>query len=282
MLARVAQNWSQTLSIIGAEIRTAYAGPEAVRYTRESLLRGEFIYGRGFQSPGGADGLNKTLSAQMGLKKGMRVVDLGCGTGGTSFHLAKTYGCSVVGLDLFAACLEVCNERNIDTASLVSFKQGSMTDSGVFPAGSFDAAWTRDAGMYLDEEQKVSAFSNIYSWLKPGSLFLVTDYARGPGAGFKADAYEKLAQINLHSLEVYQSTLERSGFVVEKAQYLPEFDEQYHKDLERFIGNKNEFIARFGEEQYESYRSRWVLKCEAIKEGSFVGLSFYARKPPAA
>jgi phosphoethanolamine N-methyltransferase len=36
----------------------------------------------------------------MNLKPGQRVLDVGCGVGGSAFYLAKTYGVYVLGLDL--------------------------------------------------------------------------------------------------------------------------------------------------------------------------------------
>lgn len=36
----------------------------------------------------------------MNLKPGQRVLDVGCGVGGSAFYIAKTYGVYVLGLDL--------------------------------------------------------------------------------------------------------------------------------------------------------------------------------------
>lgn len=264
---------------VGALPASSRCFSEALRYTRESLLRSEFIYGHGFQSPGGSEGLNKKLTSQMGLAPSRRVLDLGCGTGGTSFHFAKTYGCSVVGVDIQPACVELCNERKADAQDLVTFELGSFTESSLFPPGSFDAAYTRDAVLYLEGQQKDKAFANIFTWLKPGGLFMVTDYGKGTKMGEKGGTYERLALAYFDTLEEYKVRLERAGFVVEHSQLLPEFDEEYHQDLQRFIANKEEFLSRYGAEHYESLRERWVLKCGAIAEGSFAGLHLHARKP---
>ena len=40
------------------------------------------------------------LIEQCHLCKGTYVLDVGCGVGATACHLAKTYGCQVVGVDL--------------------------------------------------------------------------------------------------------------------------------------------------------------------------------------
>ncbi len=40
------------------------------------------------------------IAKKMGLKKGMKVLDLGCGWGGFAKHIAKEYGCKVVAVNL--------------------------------------------------------------------------------------------------------------------------------------------------------------------------------------
>ena len=48
------------------------------------------------------DGLNSTkkMLNKIGIKETDRVLDVGCGTGGTARYLNKKYGCEVVGIDI--------------------------------------------------------------------------------------------------------------------------------------------------------------------------------------
>ena len=59
--------------------------------------------------------LGTTLLAEaVQFKRGMKVLDLGCGIGGASRFIADKYGCEVTGIDLTAAYIE--------TAQLISEK----------------------------------------------------------------------------------------------------------------------------------------------------------------
>ena len=45
------------------------------------------------------------------LTPGMRVLDIGCGTGGSAFYLARKYQVSVVGVDLSTNMLTIAEEH---------------------------------------------------------------------------------------------------------------------------------------------------------------------------
>jgi SAM-dependent methyltransferase len=64
----------------------------------------ELIWGEGYMAPGGPGNVAKLFD---GLEtKGKRVLDVGCGIGGPAFEIARTYGSSVVGVDLEAPLIE--------------------------------------------------------------------------------------------------------------------------------------------------------------------------------
>ena len=92
----------------------------------------------------------------LNLKPGMRVLDIGCGIGGSAFYMARNFGAEVLGIDLSNNMLDIANERKMEMEenirNSVSFRYLDAT-TAVFPANSFDVVYSRDAIMHiLDKE----------------------------------------------------------------------------------------------------------------------------------
>ena len=93
---------------------------------------------------------------ELNLKPGMRVLDIGCGIGGSAFYMARNFGAEVLGIDLSNNMLDIANERKMEMEenirNSVSFRYLDAT-TAVFPANSFDVVYSRDAIMHiLDKE----------------------------------------------------------------------------------------------------------------------------------
>ena len=68
------------------------------------------LYGQDFLSPGGLQATRQL--AEFGrVRKGSRVLDIGCGLGGAAFFLADELNCDVVGLDLMAENVSFAHQR---------------------------------------------------------------------------------------------------------------------------------------------------------------------------
>ncbi|MEC7303563.1 MAG: methyltransferase domain-containing protein, partial [Pseudomonadota bacterium] len=85
----------------------------------------ETIYTDDYLSIGGTAS-TEDLALLAGVTQQSRVLEIGSGVGGPALHLAATYGCSVVGLDLVETNVAEANERakarQLD--HLVSFQKG--------------------------------------------------------------------------------------------------------------------------------------------------------------
>lgn len=99
----------------------------------------------------------------MALKPGMRVLDIGCGTGGSAFFLARKFGVHVLGVDLSSNMLSIAEEHKLEmepeVQERVSFQKLDATKA-TFPENHFDLLYSRDAIMHIAEKEKL--YSNVF------------------------------------------------------------------------------------------------------------------------
>jgi SAM-dependent methyltransferase len=109
-----------------------------------------------------------------GLRRGMRVADLGCGVGLVTAVLAELVGPEgrVVGLDTSAAQLAQARDRLPPGGTNVRFVQASATDTGLPPA-SFDLVYCRFLLLHLPEPER--ALREMWTLLKPGGILVCED-----------------------------------------------------------------------------------------------------------
>jgi len=120
------------------------------------------------------------LAARASLRRGLRVLDVGCGLGGSARYLAAQHGCEVVGIDL--------TREYVDTASalaamvglerMVEFRQASALELP-FEGDSFDVVWTEHVQMNIADKQ--AFYAEIGRVLVPRGRLLFHDIFRGEG-----------------------------------------------------------------------------------------------------
>ena len=85
---------------------------QAPEYDDRAIRFLESLWGKGFLSPGGSKEVDRIVS-NLDFA-GARVLDLGCGAGGATLHLAETYPLSqIVGFDVEEPVIERANARTI-------------------------------------------------------------------------------------------------------------------------------------------------------------------------
>jgi SAM-dependent methyltransferase len=118
----------------------------------------------------GIAGFSQVALEAAGAQSGERVLDVGCGTGGTTAALAKAVGTGgrVLGVDISETLVAAARAQKLGNAT---FEVGDAA-TYAFAAGSFDLVFSRFGVMFFADP--VAAFRNIRRAMKPaGRLVFV-------------------------------------------------------------------------------------------------------------
>jgi MPBQ/MSBQ methyltransferase len=109
-----------------------------------------------------------------------RVLDVGCGLGGTARHLAEIYQCHVTGIDLTDEYISVGKKLTdlVGLSDQVELHQGSALELP-FEDGMFDVVWTEHVQMNIEDKNQF--YAEIARVLKPGGRFVFHDVFQGIG-----------------------------------------------------------------------------------------------------
>jgi ubiquinone/menaquinone biosynthesis C-methylase UbiE len=118
----------------------------------------------------------------LGIRPGMRVLDVGCGTGRLTIPVAELVGPSgeVVGLDLQSRMLDLL-ERRAASRGLANVRtlHAAAGRAGLRP-GSFDRALLVSVLGEIPEAERGSALEEVAGSLGPGGLLAVAEGAPDP------------------------------------------------------------------------------------------------------
>jgi ubiquinone/menaquinone biosynthesis C-methylase UbiE len=121
------------------------------------------------------------VAAQMNLRPGMRLLDIGSGIGGPARYFASAHGCHVTGVDLTPEYVRTAQTLSalVGLSASLRFEQGSAT-ALPFEEHSFDGAYMFHVGMNIQDKAKL--FCEVRRVLRDTAIFAVFDVMRiGPG-----------------------------------------------------------------------------------------------------
>lgn len=119
------------------------------------------------------------LAQRANLTPGQRVLDIGCGLGGSVRYLAAEHECRVTGIDLTPSYVELARTltERVGLHGRVDYRVASALDLPFDDAG-FDVVWTEHAQMNIAD--KCRFYSEAVRVLAPGGQFVFHDFFRGP------------------------------------------------------------------------------------------------------
>jgi tocopherol O-methyltransferase len=146
-------------------------------YDRLSLfywfLWGEHIhhgFWRNGESPDEAQvHLIEELADRARIERGAKVLDVGCGLGGSSFWLARKLDCSVLGITISPVQKRLAEKRarSLGLTNRVCFAVRDANELD-FGAESFDAIWSVECSEHLFEKERF--IRNCARVLRPGGV----------------------------------------------------------------------------------------------------------------
>jgi phosphoethanolamine N-methyltransferase len=242
------------------------------RYTTREIQRYEAIYGQHFISPGGEDS-TRTFLGYVKLDDTSKVLDVGCGIGGSAFYIARTFHSFVDGIDLAPEMIKSAVERceSLGLTEKIRFFEGNCLTFD-YPRKDYSLVYSRDTFLHIAD--KLNLFRTLGGCMAPGGQLLFTDYIRGSVPA--SEEFSKYIQTYGYSLETtdsYRKILEEAGFEVVRADDLRElFIEIHHRELGRLSSTS------LPPEDIDYLKQRWEQKIRRAERGEQAWALFLAQK----
>lgn len=117
---------------------------------------------------------NRVLSNAVDIRPGERVLDAGCGVGGSSLWLARERGARVLGLTISERQLRTAREDAVRAglADRVGFALRDYTRTGL-PDEAFDVVWMLESSCYAADKRAL--LGECARLLRPGGRLVVGD-----------------------------------------------------------------------------------------------------------
>jgi SAM-dependent methyltransferase len=253
-------------------VNDVYDGPGGTLW---EMLMGEQIH------VGGATETD-ILAQKAGITASSVVLDVCSALGGPARHLARKFGCRVVGLDATPTMHGEAERRNREAGleGKVTCKLGNALDMP-FRAGSFDVVWGQDAWCYVTDKARLVA--ECARVVRPGGVVAFTDWLE---TGPMSD--ERWAALNgfmvfpyLETLDGYVKLAEMAGLQVSEREDLsPDFARHiqgYYDALTN--GHRAAIVAAYGEDLYEGVKQGLTMWRDASAAGEVGRGRIVARKP---
>jgi len=210
------------------------------------------------------------ICRKLGLRPGMRLLDVGCGWGSLSLHAAEHYGVRVLGVTISGQQHEFIGKR-IAERGLSDRVEVRVQDYREVAEQPFDAVSSIEMGEHVGEHNYPVYAGALFSHVKPTGRLLLQQMSRrsdaAPGGGPFIESYIA-PDMHMRPLSETLGFLERAGFEIRNVQALREhYVRTVDAWLETFESHYSEAVAMVGDEMARVWRLYLVGGGLSFEEG---------------
>lgn len=232
--------------------------------------------------------LTEALAAAAGIQGGERVLDVGCGMGGSALFLAKTYGCTVSGVTLssFQRYWAACSARWQRLSRQTNFRCADA-EQVAFESNSFDVVWSIECTEHLFD--KPLFFRRAADWMRPGGRMAICAWLAGDP--LETDEQRKLVYEvcegflcpSLGTQADYEQWMQDAGLVLERSDLWTErVLRTWEICMQRVRWTGVGLLGRLSGRDTDRFLRRFKTILEAYRTGAMQYGCFVVRKPDCA
>ena len=202
---------------------------------------------------------HELVAQKLGLRQGVRLLDVGCGWGSMLIHAAERHGTCGVGVTNSRRQAEVARERVRDPG-LADRVEIRLADYRDVADGAYDAISSIGMFEHVGLSQLTVYFSGLYELLRPGGRLLNHGISRPPGRRRLVPRRTFMNRYvfpdgELHEVGAVVSRMQAAGLEVRHVESLRE---HYALTLRRWVGNLeqswDEAVAEVGSARARIWR----------------------------
>jgi tocopherol O-methyltransferase len=232
-----------------------------------------------------AQRLTDTLAHEARIARGEAVLDVGCGMGGSSIHLARELGCHVTGVTLspFQRFWARAAARWHGVGQSVQFLCADAEQVAFDPA-AFDIVWSVECTEHLFD--KPAFFGKAARWLRPGGrlaicAWLAGDHPLDEGATKQVyDVCEGFLCPSLGTRDDYARWITEAGLVLERDfDWTARVTRTWELCEERVRRSRVRWLAQLFDRNIVIFLDRFRTILRAYETGAMKYGCFIARAP---